>query len=284
MARKRMFSNDVLNSDPFYALSKDAKLAYIYLNLGADDDGFIATATKELYPLRIGETAVKELVEHGYLLEFDEPKVYVITHFFVHNTRRKDRYTPTYYLEVKEKLGIDKNGKYFLLGDEDVSPDIEQVSILVAANKSKLNKSKLDESNSTCTEPGNPPDSMLCPDIEGLLCTDGSYWYPTVKSFERYKTLYPGVDLQREFVKMAQWCIDNPKRRKTRSGCGRFVTNWLEKAQNSRWGKPKAVYSNPTQISYVKEQEELSKPAEVLDEDEEIRKTLEALKLSEGGE
>lgn len=283
MARKRMFSNDILNSDPFYALSKDAKLAYIYLNLGADDDGFIATATKELYPLRIGETAVKELVEHGYLLEFDEPKVYVITHFFVHNTRRKDRYTPTYYLEVKEKLGIDKHGKYFLLGDKDVSPDIEQVSVLVAANKSKLNKSKSSQSNYICVEPDS--DSTLPhPDVEGLLCTTGVMWYPTFESYERYKVLYPGVDLKREFTKMALWCYDNPKRRKSPGGCGRFVTNWLEKAQNSRWGKPKAVYSNPTQISYVKEQEELSKPVEVLDEDEEIRKTLEALKLSEGGE
>lgn len=279
MARKRMLNNSIINAEPFYALTKDAQLAYIYLNLGADDEGFIATPSKELYPVRIGMGAVEELVQHGFLLEFVEKdtKVYVITHFFVHNNKRKDRYTPTYYSEIRERLALDKNGKYVC------DQNLESFQNLVAIDKIRLDKIREDES-SICAEPGKPPGSTH-PNVTGILCTNGELWYPTFESFERYKTLYPGVNIEMEFLKMAQWSEDNPKRRKTFGGCGRFVSSWLDRAQNSRWGKPKANPPSANLISYVKEQEEWkANQAENYDEEEEIRKTLEALaKSSEGG-
>ena len=277
MAKKRMFANDIINSEGFYTLSNDAKLAYLYLNMGADDDGFVATAAKELFPIRLNaESVLEELVSKGYLFKFDSPKVYVIVHFFVHNMKRKDRYTPTYYSEIRSRLTLDKNGKYVLLEASEPS-DVEQLSVLVATNKSKVNKSKLDESIDISTEPGNPPDSMH-PDVDGIPCIDGSIWYPTETMYNKFVNLYSGLDIKREFAKMAIWCDANPKRKKTRSGCARFVSGWLERSQNSGWGiaRGNQQRAQPQKISYVESVQEANKQNDI-DEEEEIRKTMEKL-------
>ena len=41
MARKRMFSEDIVESDAFLSLSKEAQLLYFHLNMRADDEGFV---------------------------------------------------------------------------------------------------------------------------------------------------------------------------------------------------------------------------------------------------
>jgi len=50
---------------------------------------------------------------------------------------------------------------------------------------------------------------------------------------------YPGVDIRRELRSMRQWCLSNPKRRKTDRGIRRFITGWLSRTQNS--GRPQDV-------------------------------------------
>lgn len=42
MATKRMFSKEVMDSDIFIDMTTNAKLLYVYLNLNADDEGFIS--------------------------------------------------------------------------------------------------------------------------------------------------------------------------------------------------------------------------------------------------
>jgi hypothetical protein len=44
---------------------------------------------------------------------------------------------------------------------------------------------------------------------------------------------YPGVDVRHELGRMRAWLIGNPKRKKTASGIGRFVTSWLTTQQDS---------------------------------------------------
>jgi hypothetical protein len=43
-----------------------------------------------------------------------------------------------------------------------------------------------------------------------------------------YKARYPEVDVNKEFIKMRNWLIDNPSRRK--QDYARFISNWLNKA------------------------------------------------------
>ena len=97
------------------------------------------------------------------------------------------------------------------------------------------------ESVIDCTE---LPDASTAPqelaaepeaDVSALILNDGSEWRPLAKDVEDWKRLYPGVDVPREFSRMRQWCIDNPRRRKTAHGIRRFARGWLDREQNRGW-------------------------------------------------
>jgi hypothetical protein len=55
---------------------------------------------------------------------------------------------------------------------------------------------------------------------------------------------YPAVDLVSELGKMRGWLLGNPKKRKTRTGIGRFIANWLSQAQDDA-GKRASTSSAP---------------------------------------
>lgn len=92
-----------------------------------------------------------------------------------------------------------------------------------------LDKESLTGQKASCSEQSTEP----TPDCDGLILNDGSEWWPTVERYKEYERCYPGVNVQREFAKMRSWCIDNPKKRKTRNGIARFVNSWLSKEQDS---------------------------------------------------
>ena len=64
-----------------------------------------------------------------------------------------------------------------------------------------------------------------------LIPKDGEYAV-TQEQIDEWTETYPAVDILQELRKMRQWCIANPKRRKTRRGILRFITSWLAKEQD----------------------------------------------------
>jgi len=84
------------------------------------------------------------------------------------------------------------------------------------------------------TEPQETPIEPLA-DVQALILNDGSEWRPLATDVEEWKQLYPGVDISREFSKMRQWCIDNPRKRKTKNGIRRFARGWIDREQNRGW-------------------------------------------------
>lgn len=100
------------------------------------------------------------------------------------------------------------------------------------------------ESEYYCTEQSDdctmPSDRNYKPepeeaDVPAIILNDGSEWRPNVDDVEEWKSLYPGVDIAIEFGRMRQWCKDNPKKRKTKSGVRRFARGWLDREQNRGW-------------------------------------------------
>jgi len=65
-----------------------------------------------------------------------------------------------------------------------------------------------------------------------LDCTNGQYPV-TQKDIDTWSTAYPAVDIGFELNKIQAWLHSNPNKRKTVSGCKRFINSWLEKAQNN---------------------------------------------------
>lgn len=98
MARKRMFSNDIVDTDKFLNMPTSTQLLYFQFGMKADDDGFIGSAQKIMKCCGCKQKDLDRLIQEGYIARFDSGVCY-IRNWEIHNTIRKDRYTPTQYGE-----------------------------------------------------------------------------------------------------------------------------------------------------------------------------------------
>ena len=73
-----------------------------------------------------------------------------------------------------------------------------------------------------------PPD----PTFISIILNNGSYYDVPMSKVERWKELYPAVNVEQELRKMAGWSEENQKKRKTRTGVGAFINNWLAREQD----------------------------------------------------
>ena len=60
-----------------------------------------------------------------------------------------------------------------------------------------------------------------------------------------WSSAYPGVDVHQALRSMRQWCISNPSKQKTPRGIRRFVTSWLDRAQNRGGGNSQKATGTP---------------------------------------
>ena len=99
MANRRMFARSIICSGRFMRLSLEAQNLYYGLGMDADDDGF-AEAYPRLQFGRITEEHLSELASKGFLTILDaEDLVVHIDGWCENNLIRRDRYTPSRYLE-----------------------------------------------------------------------------------------------------------------------------------------------------------------------------------------
>ena len=77
----------------------------------------------------------------------------------------------------------------------------------------------------TCTEPQSAA-------VLTMILNDGSEYPITQEYVNQMASLFPAVDVLQEMRSMAAWCLNNPAKRKTRSGIKRFIGNWLSKCQD----------------------------------------------------
>lgn len=113
MAERRMYTKKITDSDAFIEMSSAAQALYFHLNQGADDDGFNNQIQMAMLKAHASTDDLKILMVKNFVIRF-ESGVIVIKHWRMHNTIRKDRYTPTNYQEELEQLGIKENGAYTL--------------------------------------------------------------------------------------------------------------------------------------------------------------------------
>lgn len=111
MAEKRMFTKKITDSDAFIEMSAAAQALYFHLNQGADDDGFNNQVEMAKLKAHASTDDLKILIAKNFVIQY-ENGVIVIKHWRLHNTLRKDRYTPTSYQEEFSMLEIGKNGAY----------------------------------------------------------------------------------------------------------------------------------------------------------------------------
>lgn len=113
MAKRRMFSLDVTDTDKFINMPLKSRYLYYELGVRADDDGFIGAPMKIVKMVGCTKKDLSILIERGFVLEF-ENGIIVITEWNMNNSVRKDMYHPTIYKDEFAQLVI-IDGKYELL-------------------------------------------------------------------------------------------------------------------------------------------------------------------------
>lgn len=111
MAKRRMFSLDIIDTDLFLEMPQSSRLLYYELCMRADDDGFVSSPKKIQKMVGCNEDDFKVLISKKFLIPFDTGVV-VIRHWKIHNYIQKDRYKETIYLDEKSQLNQEKNGTY----------------------------------------------------------------------------------------------------------------------------------------------------------------------------
>lgn len=112
MAERRMFSNQIVNSDAFHSLSTEAQVLYFNLVMSADNRGYINNAKSIISGLiGINTGHLEELVCHKFVLERDN-FLYLIKHWYIHNDIPKSYIEESNYIDDLETLYFDPNFAY----------------------------------------------------------------------------------------------------------------------------------------------------------------------------
>ena len=247
MAERRMFAKTIIDSDAFLDMPLSTQALYFHLSMRADDEGFINNPKKIQRMISASEDDLKLLIAKNFVIPF-ESGIVVIKHWRIHNYIRADRLMKTVYKEERELLDIKDNGSYTIITKNQVSDKCQSSDGQMtdkcqssdSIGKVRLGKDRIGEDSKgevsiedVCTEPlaSSEPEAAL--DAPAIILNDGSEWRPTVADINEWRKFYTGVDVVRELGRMRQWCISNPSKRKTARGARRFVTNWLDREQNS---------------------------------------------------
>lgn len=120
MAKKRMFSMEVVDTDEFLDLSVNAQALYFHLGMHADDDGFVANPRRIMRVIGCRMRDMEALASAGFIIPFDSG-VIAIRDWRINNDLRNDRYHETIYTEEKYSLCLDDARRYMLLSKLDTS-------------------------------------------------------------------------------------------------------------------------------------------------------------------
>ena len=131
VANRRMFSRDVVMTDDFLDLPPTTKALYFFLNLEADDDGFVGNPKTIMRLVGTTKEDMKLLIEGNYVLLFNSGVV-VITDWTEHNSIRKDRKKPTRFAEEMQQIALVEGNKYQWLSD--VQPSDNQLTTKCQTN------------------------------------------------------------------------------------------------------------------------------------------------------
>ncbi len=231
MAERRMFAKKIMESDTFLDMPYSAQCLYIYLNMNADDDGFLNNPRKIQRMLGCSDNDMKSLIDSDFIIAFDSGIV-VIKHWLIHNLIRKDRYTKTDYVEEMKMLKVEENKAYSLINETMATtwqPNDNQVTTngIRRLGKDRLGKDNINTfAQSDLENPSTPEEEPVIT----LTLQDNSEYAVVENQLKEWQELYPSIDVMQELRKMKGWLNANPTKRKTKRGIKKFINSWLARA------------------------------------------------------
>lgn len=113
MARRRMFSLDVVDTDAFLDMPSSAQNLYFHLGMRADDEGFVSSPKRITSLVSSSADDFRLLVAKGYIIPF-ESGVCVVRDWKINNYIQADRKRETLHFAEKAQLSTDDAAAYML--------------------------------------------------------------------------------------------------------------------------------------------------------------------------
>lgn len=226
MAKRRMFSMDIIDTDMFLEMPATAQLLYFHLSMRADDDGFVSAPKRILRLTGASEGDLKTLFDKDFVIPF-QTGICVIKHWKIHNYIQKDRYRETIYTQEKDMLKEDTNGVYEL--DTKCIQNGYSLDTQVRLGKVSIGKDSKEEccSELSCEISGTP---FIDLPMVGSVSSPLKTFTVTEEMVKEYQEVYTNVDVKAELKKMKLWLDANPTKRK--KNVKAFIARWLAKAQD----------------------------------------------------
>lgn len=226
MANRRMFSMDVIDTDKFLDMPTSTQALYFHLGMRADDDGFVSSPKRIANMVNCNIDDLKLLITKKYLIPFNDGVV-VITDWKVNNWIRGDRKQETRFKNELSMLSVIDDSYQLSTSCQPTSNQMPtERHTQVRLGKDSIGK---DNKKNICPEPDKPT-----PDPSGILMplVDKTNYDVPLSKIAQWEETFPAVDVKQELLKMVSWLDENPARRKTRRGIGRFIHSWLSKEQD----------------------------------------------------
>jgi len=111
MANRRMFTLDIIDDDSFLDMPCSAQNLYFHIAMRSDDDGICSKVNKTMAICGANKNDLDILFAKKFLLPTDIGVV-IVKGWWLHNTKRKDTYKPSTYLNKIPSLFLDENRCY----------------------------------------------------------------------------------------------------------------------------------------------------------------------------
>jgi hypothetical protein len=226
VGRIRCIKPEFPQSESIGRLSRDARLLFIQLWTLVDDSGRTRGASRMLasllYPY---DSDAPKLIE-GWLAELE-----------AENHIRRYQADGHTFLEILNFLTHQK------IDHPTASklPAFDESSRILANPREELLRKGREGKGEDMERGGDPA-------ILQLPCAGRKAYGVSQKQIDRWKELYPAVDVMQELRGMVAWLEASPKRQKTADGAPRFCASWLGRAQDQPKRNGVAVVSTEPKL------------------------------------
>lgn len=259
MAERRMFAKSVINSARFLRMPPTSRLLYYDLGMAADDDG-VVEAFAVMRVTGAVDDDLRVLITKGFVTVLDnDDLISYINDWTTNNKIRPDRKTETVYKDlllqvlpdavlIPPRDRADTKSKHGRPVDVQRTTDGQPMDGIGKdrIGKDRTGKNRLGENIAPTSNESKPETAPEEPVFIELPLITGEKYPVTQSQVDRWKQIYPRVDVEQALRSMYGWLEGSPKKRKTKRGITRFIVNWLDGDQNSGKHERKENSNGPT--------------------------------------
>ena len=253
MAKYRKIDPRIWNDRKFRELSDDGQLAFLFVlthphmtMLGAMRASISGLAEEKGWTVERMRKALGEAFQKALLKVDSEASFLWAANFLRYNKPESPNVVKSWEsalnllpeCELKDQLIQQVKGFAEGLG-KGFQEALPEAFAKAMPNQEQEQEQEQEQKNTSCAEPsddGPRTDESEDPSGPVLMqfpCKGNPNQWPLHQSkLREYEETFPDIDIIAECRKARQWCVDNPRKRKTTGGMTRFLSSWITSANN----------------------------------------------------